>query len=36
MPVESSGNLGEASPEVIAPAPFQLTEGEVASPGFNR
>lgn len=35
MPAEGSGNLGEAAPNVIAPAPFQLTEGEVASPGFN-
>jgi len=23
------------SPEVIAPAPFEITEGEAASPGFN-
>lgn len=36
MPAEASGNLGEATPDVIAPAPFELTEGEVASPGFNR
>ena len=36
MPAEASGNLGEATPSVIAPAPFELTEGEVASPGFNR
>jgi hypothetical protein len=35
MPAESSGNLGEASPNVIAPAPFELSEAEVASPGFN-
>ena len=35
MPVESNGNLGEATPNVIAPAPFQLTEADVASPGFN-
>ncbi|MCW1960009.1 MAG: MPT63 family protein [Mycobacterium sp.] len=35
MPAESSGNLGEATPDVIAPAPFELTEGEVASPGFH-
>lgn len=35
MPAES-GNLGEATPAVIAPAPFELTEGELASPGFNR
>ena len=25
----------EAAPEVIAPPPFQLTEPEVAEPGFN-
>jgi len=35
MPAES-GNLGEAAPEVIAPAPFELSEAEVALPGFNR
>ncbi len=35
-PAEGSGNLGEATPNVIAPAPFQLSEAEVASPGFNR
>jgi hypothetical protein len=35
MPAES-GNLGEATPAVIAPAPFELTEAEVSSPGFNR
>jgi hypothetical protein len=34
-PAEASGNLGEATPDVLAPPPFQLTEGEVASPGFN-
>lgn len=34
-PAEGSGNLGEATPNVIAPAPFELTEGEVSSPGFN-
>lgn len=28
--------LPEAKPEIIAPAPFELTEAEVASPGFNR
>ena len=36
MPAEGSANLGEATPAVIAPAPFELTEGELASPGFNR
>ena len=36
MPTESSGNLGEATPSVIAPAPYELSEAEVASPGFNR
>jgi len=36
MPAETSGNLGEAAPSVIAPAPFELTEAEIASPGFNR
>ena len=35
MPAES-GNLGEAAPSVIAPAPFELTEAEISSPGFNR
>jgi hypothetical protein len=35
MPAES-GNLGVAAPEVIAPAPFELSEAEVALPGFNR
>ena len=35
MPAESSGNLGEASPEIVAPPPYSLSEGEVASPGFN-
>jgi hypothetical protein len=35
MPAES-GNLGEATPAIIAPAPYELTEGELASPGFNR
>jgi hypothetical protein len=35
MPAES-GNLGEATPAVIAPAPFELTEAELSSPGFNR
>lgn len=36
MPKESDGNLGEATPSVIAPAPFELTEADVAQPGFNR
>jgi hypothetical protein len=35
MPAESSGNLGEATPNVVAPPPFELTEAEVSSPGFN-
>jgi hypothetical protein len=35
MPAES-GNLGEAAPAVLAPAPFELTQAEVALPGFNR
>jgi len=35
MPAES-GNLGEAAPSVVAPSPFQLSEAEVALPGFNR
>jgi hypothetical protein len=35
MPAES-GNLGEASPSIVAPAPFELTQAEVALPGFNR
>ena len=35
MPAET-GNLGEAAPSVLAPAPFELTQAEVALPGFNR
>jgi len=35
LPAESS-NLGEATPSVLAPAPFELTQAEVALPGFNR
>lgn len=35
MPTESSGNLGEATPSVIAPAAPELSEAEVASPGFH-
>jgi hypothetical protein len=35
MPAES-GNLGEAAPSVLAPPPFELTQAEVALPGFNR
>ena len=35
MPAES-GNLGEAAPSVLAPAPFELTQAEVALPGYNR
>lgn len=35
-PVEGGMTGGDKfSPSVIAPGPFQLTEGEVASPGFN-
>jgi len=36
MPAESDGNLGEATPNVLAPPPFELTEADVAQPGFNR
>ena len=36
MPAEASANLGEATPAIIAPAPFELTEAEISSPGFNR
>ena len=35
MPAESDPAL-VATPNNLAPAPFQLTEAEVASPGFNR
>jgi hypothetical protein len=35
MPAESDPAL-VATPEVIAPAPFELTEAELAEPGFNR
>ena len=35
MPAESDPAL-VATPEIIAPAPFELTEAEVALPGFNR
>jgi hypothetical protein len=35
LPAESS-NLGEATPSVLAPPPFELTQAEVALPGFNR
>ena len=34
-PAEGAPAGGEAVPEVIAPPPFQLTEPEVAAPGFN-
>ena len=34
-PAESDPAL-VATPEIIAPAPFELTEAEVALPGFNR
>ena len=35
LPAEGAPAGGEAVPEVIAPPPFQLTEPEVAAPGFN-
>ena len=35
LPAESDPAL-VATPEIIAPAPFELTEAEVALPGFNR
>ena len=35
MPAET-GNLGQAAPQVIAPPAYDLTEAEIASPGFNR
>lgn len=35
MPAESDPAI-VATPNDLAPPPFQLTEGEVASPGFNR
>jgi len=35
MPAEADPAI-VATPEIIAPAPFELTEAEVASPGFNR
>lgn len=41
MPDQSGPSEGDMtggdkfSPQVLAPAPFELTEGEVASPGFN-
>jgi len=35
MPAESDPAL-VATPEIIAPAPFELTEAEVALPGYNR
>ena len=34
MPAETDAAI-VATPEIIAPEPFQLTEGELASPGFN-
>jgi hypothetical protein len=36
-PTDGGGEVASApaAPEVIAPAPFQLTEPDVASPGFN-
>lgn len=35
MPAESDAEI-TATPSVIAPAPFELTEAEVSEPGFNR
>jgi len=35
MPAETDPAI-VATPEIIAPAPFELTEADVASPGFNR
>jgi hypothetical protein len=35
MPAESDPAI-VATPSIIAPAPFELTEAEVALPGFNR
>jgi hypothetical protein len=36
-PTEGGGTTGgnEVAPEVVAPPPFQLTEPEIAEPGFN-
>jgi Domain of unknown function (DUF1942) len=34
-PAEGGGEVAPAAPEVVAPPPFQLTEPEVAEPGFN-
>jgi hypothetical protein len=36
-PTDGGGTTGgnEVAPEVVAPPPFQLTEPEVAEPGFN-
>ncbi|KAA0112301.1 DUF1942 domain-containing protein [Mycolicibacterium sp. P1-5] len=34
-PTEGDNNAIVATPNDIAPAPFQLTEGDVAQPGFN-
>jgi hypothetical protein len=35
MPAETDPAL-VATPSVLAPPPFQLSEAEVALPGFNR
>ncbi len=35
MPVETDPAI-VATPQIIAPAPFQITEGLAATPGFNR
>ncbi|MBJ7338722.1 DUF1942 domain-containing protein [Mycolicibacterium sp.] len=36
-PTDGGGDVGTApaAPEVVAPSPFQLTEPDVAQPGFN-
>lgn len=36
LPAEAAPTGGDdVAPKVVAPGPFELTEGEVASPGFN-
>ncbi len=35
LPAESDAEL-KATPDVLAPAPFELTEAEVSEPGFGR
>ena len=36
-PTDGGGDVGSApgAPEVVAPAPFELTPADVAQPGFN-